>query len=403
MAGTEGAPHHRLLFRGGTLVDAEGARTADLLVEDGKIVRAGAEASRAPGPGVRVVDCAGKWITPGLIDCHVHLVLDAGPNIVASLQPLDVQLAIHAVTHAEATLQAGITTVRDLGSRGNITVALREAINRGRVLGPRILAACNLITMTGGHVHFMGREADGIDDCRKATREQLKAGADVIKVIATGGVLTVGADTKAAQLEEDEIRCIVQEARKAGRRTAAHAHGVDGIMNAARAGVASIEHGTYMDRRAAAFMSKHGTYWVPTSSALYAIIEHGAKGIPAESVRKAQHALSAHQEAYRIAKESGVPVAMGTDAGTPFNPHGANAGELQRMVDHGMTPQQALAAATTGAADLLGIGDKVGRLSEGLLADLLVVDADPLASPGAFTQGLHAVYKEGRHVPSASR
>jgi imidazolonepropionase-like amidohydrolase len=275
--------------------------------------------------------------------------------------------AIKAAVRARQTLAAGVTTVRDLGGRDYCEIGLRRAIQDGLIQGPRILAAGRPVCMTGGHGHWLAREADGPDDVRKAVREQLKAGADVIKIIATGGVLTPGVEPGSPQLTLDEMRAAIEEARKAGRRTAAHAMGVDGIADAVKAGITSIEHGVYLSDEVVASMRSDGTYLVPTLIAPAAITAGGlSAGIPEFMVRKSERVMAAHVQSFQKALEAGVAIAAGSDAGTPLNPHGSLVPELVLMVKHGMTPLRALRSATAERGRPAGIGRDARTYRAGL-------------------------------------
>jgi imidazolonepropionase-like amidohydrolase len=233
--------------------------------------------------------------------------------------------------------------------------------------------------MTGGHAWFIGRQADGLDDVVKAVREQLRAGADVIKLIATGGVLTPGVSPGAPQLTFEELHAAVQEAARAGRRVAAHAHGAEGMQNAIRAGVHSIEHGTLLNDDALELFLVHKTFLVPTLSAIQSALEHGkTRGLPDHALQKCAVMAEDLKTNFRKAAKAGVRIAMGTDAGTPFNPHGRNAQELRRMVQLGLTPMQAIQAATSSAAALLELDQEIGTIEQGKLADLILVDGNPL-------------------------
>jgi imidazolonepropionase-like amidohydrolase len=251
--------------------------------------------------------------------------------------------------------------------------------------------------MTGGHGNWFGREADGPAEVRKAAREQLKAGADVLKCMATGGVLTEGAVTGAPELTPEELDAFTDAAAPTDTPTAAHAHGEEGIKNAVEAGISSVEHGTFMDREAAEMMAERGTYWVPTASALRGIVDNGVEaGIPEDAVTKAEDAADRFDGAWDHALEAGVSIAMGTDAGTPFNFFADIPQEMAYMVDYGLSPERALEAATVNAADLLGLDD-VGRVAEGYRADLVLLDADPNEDVTAW-QDPEAVFARGERV-----
>jgi len=371
-----------LVIRRAFVIDGTGAKAkhATVVIEDGRIRAIGSDARLNIPKGARIIEGEGTALLPGLIDCHVHYCLDASADAIRSLEQDDpTTTAIKAVTHARATLDGGITTVRDVGSRDHISIAIARAIRAGIIPGPRTLNAGLVICMTGGHAWFIGRQADGVDDVVKAVREQIRAGADVIKFIATGGVLTPGVSTGTAQLTLDELQAGVDEAVRGGRRVAAHAHGAVGMKNALRAGVHSIEHGTLLDDEAIALFLKHRTFLVPTLSAIQSGCEMGRQGgMPDYALQKSLAMGGAQKQTFRKAVKAGVRIAMGTDAGTPFNRHGRNAQELRRMVEFGMTPMQAIQAATASAATLLGLEREIGTIDIGKQADLILIAGNPL-------------------------
>ena len=391
-----------MILTGALLIDGTGAepsRGRAVVVEDGRIANV-VDDARLPR-GARV-DLSGSTLLPGLINCHVHLCLGAEADPTRPLREESVAVtAIKAAVRARQTLDAGVTTVRDLGGRDYCELGLRRAIQDGLVAGPRILAAGRPVCMTGGHGHWLAREADGPDDVRRAVREQLKAGADVIKIIATGGVLTPGVEPGSPQLTFDEMRAAIEEARKAGRRTAAHAMGVDGIADAVKAGITSIEHGVYLSDEVVASMRSDGTYLVPTLIAPAAITAGGIKaGIPEFMVRKSERVMAAHVQSFQKALAAGVALAAGSDAGTPLNPHGSLLPELVLMVKHGMTPLQALRSATSAAADLLGLGATLGRIAPGYTADLIAVVGNP-AERIEVLDDVRTVFVNGRAIRRA--
>lgn len=367
--------HARVINGRGLVLDR-----ATVLVEDGRIAAVGPDSDVARLEDATEVDASGFTILPGLIDCHVHLCLGAEPDVVATIaaEPPAFTL-LKAARFARLTLEAGFTTVRDLGARDDGIIALKRAIAEGLTSGPRILAAGRVICMTGGHARFIGREADGPVEVVKAVREQVAAGADLIKLIASGGVLTPGTSPDRPQMTQEELAAGVAEAGRAGRRVAAHAHGAEGMKNAVRAGVHSIEHGTLLDDEAAALMREQGVFLVPTLSALAMTVEQGTVcGIPVEAVDKAKAIRARHEASVKLAHRSGIPIALGTDAGTPANHHGENAQELERLVALGLSPMEAICAATSAAARLLGLADELGTVEAGRLADLLLVKGNPL-------------------------
>ncbi|WP_158057146.1 metal-dependent hydrolase family protein [Halorussus halophilus] len=373
-----------LVLRGGTVVDADGARAADVVVEDGMVTKVTARGDSTAPESADVVDADGQYVVPGLIDAHVHLMADGRADLSSTKDDSEATLAYRAAANLEAALDAGVTTVRDLGAPGSLALDARKAVEAGVLDGPRVLACGQNVIMTGGHGHWFGREADGVPEVKKAAREQLKRGADVVKCMATGGVLTEGAMVGAPELDEAELTALIEVAAAKRVPTAAHAHGTAGIKNAVRAGVSSVEHATFMDREAAELMADRGTYWVPTAKALHGIEEAGTTaGIPEYAVRKAEEASDAFEDAFDHALDAGVPIAMGTDAGTPFNFHGDSPEELELLVEYGLSERHALEAATVNAANLLGLSDS-GKVSEGYRADLLVLDSNPLEDVTAW-------------------
>lgn len=391
-----------LVLSGARIIDGTGAepvRGRSVVVERG-VITAVVEDARAPRG--RGVDLAGHTLLPGLINCHVHLCLGAEADPVRPLREEPLALtAIRALLRARETARAGVTTVRDLGGREYVEFAARRAIQEGLIDGPRIVAAGRPVCMTGGHGHWLGREADGPDDARKAVREQLKAGADVIKVIATGGVMTPGVEPGSPQLTLDELRAAIEEASRAGRRTAAHAMAATGISDAIDAGITSIEHGVYLTEEIVAHMRRDGTFLVPTLNAPVAIATGGlAAGIPEYMVRKSERVVPAHVASFQLALRAGVRIAAGADSGTPLNFHGSLLPELTLMVKYGMTPLEVIRAATVTAADCLGLSEVTGRVAPGYAADLIAVAGDPAERIDALAD-LKLVLVNGRVIGGA--
>lgn len=387
---------------GGKLLDGTERPPIDdaVVVIDGDLISWVGKADAATVPsGAEVIDVSGKTVIPGLINCHTHLCLDGSLDPITAWQQRSLtENVLLAARHAEDTLRAGVTTVRDLGGWAGVDLGLKKAINDNVVPGPRMLASGKVLCMTGGHAHFMGREVDGPDEARKGAREQLKAGADIIKVMATGGVMTPGTDPGSAQLTHEELRAAVEEADKAGKLTATHAQGTAGIKNALRAGIGSIEHGFFLDAEAIDMMLERGTFFVPTLAAVYHVIQSGPQsGIPDFVQEKAQRASDAQLDSFRRAREAGVRIAAGNDGGTPFNRADNLASELERMVAAGMSCAAALATAQGRAAELLRMADQIGTVEPGKAADLVVLDADPQADLSAVRQ-VHMVIKAGQRV-----
>lgn len=364
------------------LIDGTGAALdqATVLIRGTTVLAAGPSRDISIPKGATRVNGRGLTVLPGLIDCHVHLCLGAEADVVATIEMESSSYTLlKAARHAKLTLEAGFTTVRDVGSRDHSIFALKRAITAGVAPGPRIVGAGLAICMIGGHARFIGQEVEGPHKVRQAVEAQLAAGAGVIKVIASGGVLTPGTSPDQAQMTIEELTAAVETARRAKRKVAAHAHGSSGMKNAIAAGVHSIEHATLLDEDALALMKRHGVYMVPTLSAL-ATTAAGRPGcgIPASALDKAKSMTKRHQGSFKKAHTSGLLIAMGTDAGTPFNYHGDNAQELDRMVALGMTPMEAIVTSTASAARLIGIHDSVGLLKKGMQADLVVLEGNPL-------------------------
>ncbi len=346
-----------------------------VLVEDDIIKEVGTDI--AVPEGAKVVDLGGKTMLPGIFNCHVHMCSDAGNGQKEHLS--DAASAIRGIKNLRILVNSGVTYIRDAGSPNYIDIDLHEAQLRGDIIAPEMQTAGRCICMTGGHGHDSGREADGPDDCRKAAREQLKAGASWIKVMATGGVMTKGVEPGSPQLTEEELRAAIEEAHKAGAKSFTHAQGMEGIKNALRAGVDSIEHGFFMDDWCFDFMKEHNVFFVPTLAAPYWIKVHGtAAGIPDYMVRKVENTIEAHQDTFRRAHKAGVKIALGTDAGTPFNKYDLTCYECVLMVENGMTPMEAIQCGTINAAELLSVDATHGSITPGKRANFSIFEEDPL-------------------------
>lgn len=369
------------LYRGGHIFDGAGGTLEGhaVLVDAGRIKRV-APTGEFDGFAGDVVHTEGGTVLPGLIDCHMHLMLTGGPDQLGPVTSLPgPTMALHGLKAAQSALRGGITTLRDVGGYRFIEMSVRDAINRGDFPGPTILCSGHIIVMTGGHAGRIGREADGPDEMVKAVREQIKGGADFIKLMATGGVATPGSDPSAAEFTEAEISAACTEAKRRNRRIAAHAHGAGGIVNAVRGGITSIEHGKFLDEATVALMVEHGVFLVPTLSVGHWTIANRHRGtIPSHILEKTEWSRDRHRASLRMFHAAGGRLAMGTDAGTQYNMHGESAYELALMVEAGIPARDALVSANASAAELCGLLDR-GRIAEGLLADLLVVDGDPVA------------------------
>lgn len=393
-----------LILTNARLIDGTGAAPiegASVVIRDGKVSAIHREGEQQGAPHLEAIDLQGRTLMPGLINAHIHIMMDAGPDPVSTQHRLGLAGSLlGAVSRGAAILRAGITTARDLGGFDWGELALRDAFARGELPGPRLLCAGKLITMTGGHGWDIGFEVDGVDEVRKAVRDDLKHGVDCIKMMATGGVLTPGVEPGSAQLTEEELSAGVQEAHKAGKRTASHAQGTEGVKNAIRAGIDTIEHGIFLDAEAIEMMLERGVVFVPTLAAPYQIVEAGlAKGVPEFAVEKSKRSMDAHRRSFEWALAAGVTIAAGNDGGTPFNPSDDLVTELRLMVDYGMNPLAAIRAATLGSARALGLSEETGTVGRGMLADLLVLEegADPLQDIAALER-VHMVIKAGRVV-----
>jgi len=366
----------KVLFKNGYVVDAvnEKVEQKDIYVEDG-IIRAVGKGLTVPA-SARRVDLRGRYVTPGLFNCHVHITSNPDPR---APRPKNIaEATIRGINNLQLHLSSGVTYVRDVGSADFIDLELRDAVADGRLQGPDMQTSGKCICMTGGHGWATGRQADGPDECRKAAREMLRAGADWVKVMATGGVMTKGVEPGSEQLSIPEMTAIVEEAHKKNVRVCTHAQGNRGIKNALAAGIDCIEHGIYMDDEIIETMLKQGSWLVPTLCAPHFINKYGlAGGIPEYVVKKNEKVIDTHFASFQKAVKAGVKFACGTDAGTPYNPHNGTPWELILMVKAGLTPFAALRAATLSSAQLLAVDQSLGTIEVGKKAHLAVFAKDP--------------------------
>ena len=384
----------RTILYCGKLIDVAKGETLSsysIIIEGNKIVEVKAGYVSAAAND-KVIDLKNRTVMPGLMDCHVHLEEETNPNRYLqdfTWNPAD--YAFQSVVFAEKTLMAGFTTVRDLGGSG-VNISLRNAINKNTVKGPRIFTAGKSIATTGGHADptngyrsdLMGDPgplsavANGVDECRKAVRQRYKEGSDLIKITASGGVLSNAKNGQNPQFTEEELKAIVETAKDYGFKVAAHSHGAEAMKRAIRAGVNSIEHGTYMDDEAIDLFKKYGTYFVPTIIAGKSTADSAKKPgyYPDYVTAKALAIGPKIQSTFAKAYKAGVKIAFGTDAGVYA--HGKNWVEFLYMTEVGMPMMEALKAATVSAADLIGVTDQLGTIEKGKLADIIAVDGDPV-------------------------
>jgi imidazolonepropionase-like amidohydrolase len=411
------SPKVDTVIHAGTLLDRPGKeprRNASVLIAKGKIA-AVQDGHVKPPEGATLIDLKDRFVLPGLIDCHVHLTSDrAGvEGQLSSVTDSVADRSYEAAWNARKTLEAGFTTVRNLGSSDGVTLALRNAVAKGWAIGPRIIDAGRGISTSSGHmdptlgfreelhdvVDRHDNVCDGADGCRQAVRKQISRGVDVIKMATTGGVNSIIGAGLGAQMFEDEAKAIVETAHLYGKKVAVHAHGADGINLALRAGADSIEHGTLIDDESLKLFKSSGAYYVPTLSTINGYLERIAANPNAyapEVRKKIDWRLSITGDALKKAVPAGVKIAFGTDAGV--SKHGRNADEFELMVKFGMTPATAIQAATVNAADLLGLGDQTGSLEPGKSADLIAVQGDPLSDVTVLKK-VSFVMKEGKVYP----
>lgn len=396
------------VLAGATLIDGLGGAAvvnAAVHVKDGRIAWVGrADDLPAAAQNADWGDLSGKWLLPGLIDAHIHVCYNGTESVFALLERPRDALVLEAVDIVRRILSHGTTTVRDIGGEKYIEMSLRNAIEAGFIQGPRMKTSGRVISMTGGHAHFIAREADGPDEVRKAAREQIKAGADTVKLMATGGSATPGQDIMASQFTVDEIKAAVETAHMMGRTVAAHCHGTGGIKNCLLAGVDSIEHGTYLDEETADMMVENGASLVLTLG----VGNPDLESYPLSPVQKAdaerrrpmiEKGIRQIRETIALARAKGVFLGSGSDAGgNPLAPHHYSmARELELLVENGIPEMEAIGIVTMNNAKILRWENDIGSIEPGKLADLLVIDGDPLADIRNVRK-VAAVYKGGEKV-----
>jgi imidazolonepropionase-like amidohydrolase len=394
----------KLVLTDARLIDGTGAQPRDkatVVIDDGRISEVHDSPQGLGRQSAVMMDLEGRTVMPGLINAHMHIMFDAGPDPITAVMREGLAVALlKAVKCGEQMIGAGITAARDLGGFEYGEITLSRTFSSGSLPGPRLLCAGRLITMTGGHGWQIGHETDGPHEVRKAARKNLKQGADCIKMMATGGVMTPGVEPGSSQLSEEELRAGVEEAHHVGKKAASHAQGTEGVKNALRAGIDTIEHGIFLDEEAIEMIVKRGVVYVPTLAAPYQIVQAGEeKGVPAFAVEKSRRIVDAHRKSFEWAVSAGVTIAAGNDGGTPFNPSHDLVTELRLMVEYGLNPLAAIRSATFGSARALGISEETGTIQPGKQADILILEsnADPLTDMTALSK-VWMVIKEGKIV-----
>ena len=381
----------RIVIKGNNIIDGkhkDAINKGCVVIVENKILYVGKQEDCQILPEDEIID--GEAVIPGLIDCHVHFCLNGEANYFQSfLNSTLSTFAIQASVYAKRLLEAGFTTVRSVGEPGYMGISLRDCINQGSIPGPRIYTSGQLLSITGGNADWLPQWqhsdialamfSDGVEEVRKSVRKLVGSGVDFIKMLATAGVMGKGTEPGAQNYNYDEIKTAVYEAHKLRKKIATHAEGLLGTKNCIKAGVDTIEHGIELDDEAIEMMKDKGTYLVPTLVAPHNINIHGVKaGIPELAVKKSMEAEKRHIESFKKAYRAGVNIAMGTDTGTPFSRHGEGAKELELMVEQGASPMEAIIFSTKGGSEAIGIADKIGTIEVGKLADLVILNDNPL-------------------------
>ena len=369
-----------------------------LVVENGYITKMGDVKELSINGNEDHIDLNGNYIMPGMFNLHIHALSTpiANPASLNNEEPS--KIAMRGLNHLQQHLKSGVTFVRDMNGRKLVEVGLRDAIREKIVIGPEYFVAGQCLTMTGGHGSNTGRECDGAVDCMKAAREQLKRGVDFIKVMATGGIMSPGMNEDETQLEMEEMAAAIKEAHKVGKKTAVHAHGASGIINAIKAGIDSIEHGSYINDECIDLMLKHNTAYVPTLAVDYFLFKYGKdRGVAKYALDKAKRARESHIKGFIKAWEAGVLIGVGTDAGTPFNPHNGTYVELVQMAELGVSPMDTIVAATLNSAKVAGVDSWAGSITKGKIANFIELEQNPLEDLNRLSE-IKNVYLEGNIV-----
>lgn len=395
----------RVLYKNFDLIDVKSSRVVpdsyfivenDIFIEVGRVNELSDRINKCSFDVVE--DLTGKTVMPGMFNIHIHCLSTPIGHPANLNHESAAKFGIRGMVHLQQHLKSGVTFVRDMNGRKLVEVELKQALKEGIFEGPDMYICRQCLCMTGGHGWNLGRECDGVDDVMKAAREQIRGGADFIKIMATGGIMADGEQPGQEQLTEAEIRAAVEAAHRAGKRTASHAQGTQGIKNALRAGIDSIEHGIMLDDEAIEMMLKNNTAYVPTLAAPYFIIKAGLEaGVPKFALDKAKACREHHLRSFEKAMEAGVKIGLGTDAGTPYALHSETYMELVLMVEAGMAPMEAICTATRNSAEIVGVDRIMGTIDKGKKANFLVLDTSPLSDISSLGD-VRRVYKNGKLI-----